>query len=1005
MKLSAVLLSGFLAVAYGQVSTSAYRVLGQTDLTRNGVNRVDGVEMNNPLSMAIDGRGGEWHIYVSDTLNHRVLGWRNVRGYQTGDAPEVVLGQPTPLSSTPFGIGEKSFNQPSGLAVDPGSGDLFVADTGNHRVLRFSYPFADSSQVEPSAVYGQVDFAGRTANPNGIRGNGFNQPLSVAFDPAGNLWVSDTGNHRVLRFNAGTLQQTNPEADVVLGQADLASNRPNRGAQTVSGAGLDTPAGLAFDSQGNLYVSDANNARVLRFNAPLQNGNSAGAVFGQPDLTSRLGNLDLAATVSRPIGIAVGGGSLYVAVPREHRVLVFDTSAVSGSNARSVLGQSDLRSTQINAGSAPLASERTLAGPGDVDLDPEGNVYVADSLNHRVIMFPSGSRTASRLWGQINFAANGPNQIKPGSIHAAYKIAIDYSSRPFALYVSDTSNHRVLGWRDATAFRSGDPADLVIGQPDFTTAQPNIDSNGGLPTPISLSSPRGITVDGAGNLYVADSGNHRVLRYRRPFEQSGRATPDLVIGQRDFQTANSAAVNSGSLREPGGIALGPDGTLFVADSGNHRVLEFPTDGGNRPLAIRVFGQPNFTSSAPLTPASAQTLRAPQGLYVDGASTLYVADTGNHRVVVYPNTKDAPNAGVTAALVIGQGDFSANGAGGGANRLRTPGDVVVDGTGAIYVADTGNHRVLVFPSLLFLPLSGANAVQAVGQRDTGTAAANWNSVDGSATAEALFAPVGLLLDRRDTLYVGDTGNSRVVHFLKPATITHAANAQAGVPLARGGVVTITGSGFVSAGQSADAASWPQSLAGREVVLADQIRASLGKVEPGRVDLQIPASSPLGPVRLALRTEDTGELIAGSIVTVNSVSPGLFGGGFGMNILNQDGGVNNAGNAALKGSTVRIFGTGQGPVSPQVADGQAAPEGVNTIAVPTTDGGTCQVRQPSVCVAVGNTFAEVQFSGLAPGMIGIWELRIRVPLGAPSGNAIPVRALINGTPTNIVPLAIR
>jgi uncharacterized protein (TIGR03437 family) len=1004
VKLFAVVF-GFWAVAQAQVSPSGYRVLGQTDLIRNGVNRVNGAEMNSPLAVAIDNRGGEWHFYASDTLNHRVLGWRNARSYQNGDAPEVVLGQPSPRHSTPFGIGAKSFNQPGGLAVDPATGDLFVGDTGNHRVLRFSYPFLDNLQVEPSAVYGQADFGGRAANAGGVRGNTFNQPMGVAFDAGGNLWVADSANHRLLRFNAGSLQQTNPEADLVLGQDDFTSNRVNRGRPNVSGGGLDTPFGLAFDGQGNLFVSDANNARVLRFNAPLQLTSQAVGVFGQPDLTSRLGNLDPSLAVTRPVGLAVGGGNLYIAVPREHRVVVFDAGALPGGAARSVFGQNDMRGTQINAGSAPLASSRTLAGPSDVKLDPDGNIYIADTLNHRAIMFPNGSRSAVRLWGQNDFSTNGPNQVKAGSINSAYKIAIDYSRQPFALYVSDTNNHRVLGWRNATAFHSGDPADLVIGQPDFSTAHPNIESNGTQPSSTTLFGPRGIAVDGGGNLYVADSGNHRVLRYRRPFDQSGRINADLVIGQRDFQTASSAAVNAASLRDPAGVAIGPEGTIFVADAGNHRVLEFPPDAGNRPLAIRVLGQPNFTAAAPLTPASAQTMRAPQGIFVDAASTLYVADTGNNRMLAFANTREAPQAGAAAVLVIGQPDFSSVAPGAGANRLRTPGDVMLDGAGSIYVADTGNHRVLIFPSLLFVPLSGGAASQVIGQRDLGTAAANWNSTDGSATPEGLFAPIGLLVDRRHTLYVGDTGNNRVVHFLKPAVITHAANAQAGVPLARGGVVTITGGGFVSSGQTSDAASWPLALAGREVVIADQVRAPLGAVESDRVQLQIPAAAPVGPVRLALRTEDTGELIAGGAVTIASVSPGLYSGVAGLSVLNQEGGANNAANPALKGSVVRIFGTGQGPVSPAVPDGEAAPEGVNTVAVPTTDGNTCQVRQPSICVAIGNTFAEVQFSGLAPGMIGVWELRVRVPAGAPSGNAVPVRALLNGTPTNIVPLAIR
>jgi uncharacterized protein (TIGR03437 family) len=77
----------------------------------------------------------------------------------------------------------------------------------------------------------------------------------------------------------------------------------------------------------------------------------------------------------------------------------------------------------------------------------------------------------------------------------------------------------------------------------------------------------------------------------------------------------------------------------------------------------------------------------------------------------------------------------------------------------------------------------------------------------------------------------------------------------------------------------------------------------------------------------------------------------------------------------------------------------------VAVPTTDGNTCLSRQPSVCVAIGNTFGEVLFSGLAANQVGVWQLTVKLPLNGPTGNAIPLRAVINGSPSNIVTVAIR
>jgi len=169
---------------------------------------------------------------------------------------------------------------------------------------------------------------------------------------------------------------------------------------------------------------------------------------------------------------------------------------------------------------------------GHVKADAAGNAYVADTGNHRVLAIPAGSKTAAKVWGQSDFTSNGANQIKPGSIATPYKIAVDYSQKPFVLYVSDLENHRVLGWRDAVRFRNGDPADFVIGQPDLRTALPNTDSRGSRnPTRNGLDVPAGIVVDQRdGTLYVADAVNNRVLRFPRPADQTDRITPDVVLG-------------------------------------------------------------------------------------------------------------------------------------------------------------------------------------------------------------------------------------------------------------------------------------------------------------------------------------------------------------------------------------------------------------------------------------------------------------------------------------------
>jgi uncharacterized protein (TIGR03437 family) len=982
-------------------------------MNSNGVNMVLGVELNLPSAVALDARGGQVHIYISDTRNFRVLAWQDARSYQVGDPPALVLGQPGPQYSKPQGIGVKGFASPLGLAVDPVTGNLFVADFGNNRVLRFPSPFANLTRAEPDAVYGQPDF---TTNAAGTTPALLSSPQSVAVDAAGNLWVADSGNHRVLRFGAATLNNpTPPPADTVIGQSDMFSGSANRGGSALTASGFNTPIGLAFDAQGNLYVADFNNTRVLKFAAPLGPNvpNPAAAmVIGEPDFASRGVPLQASnATLAGPVGVAVdNAGNLYVAVPNDNRVLIFASGAHAAQN---VLGQSDFSTTTANTGVAPMASPNTLSGPNDVKVDPNGNVYVVDSGNNRVLSFPASSKSATIVWGQSTFSANGPNEVKPGSLNVPFAIAIDYSQAPYALYISDTANNRILGWKDSVRFRSGDPADLVIGQPDLLTALPNVDSHGSPnPSATSLSGPTGIAVQpNTGILYVADSGNNRVLRFPRPVNQTGRITPDAVIGQTNFTSSVSAVVNASSLRGPAGLAFGPDGDLFVADGGNSRVLEFASGAGSQASAVRVYGQPSFTSSVASTQVSAQTLTTPQGVFVDSAFNLYVADSGANRVVIFPNTQAAPPTGMAAAFVIGQARFDTT-AGGSGTTLHTPTSVAVDSAGDIFVSDSNNNRVLEFPSLVFLPVENASASAAIGQPSINGNTANWDSSNGLATADGLAVPVGIYLDRQDTLYVADAGNSRVVQFLKAVAAVNAASYQSSVPVPQGGLVSLFGNGIVSAGSTASAQGtpWPTSLLNRQIVVNDVTPVPLYYIGPTQVNFQYPSAAPVGSERIAIRLADTGELIAGGTILAAATSPGLFtvaSTGTGQAAaVNQDNTINSSSNPAAAGSVITLYGTGQGQVSPQVLDGTPAPTNplATTVAVPTSDAKTCTTSQPSMCVAVGSAFGNVQYSGLAPGYIGLWQINVTIPAGTTPGSAVPVRVLIDGAPSNTVTIAI-
>jgi uncharacterized protein (TIGR03437 family) len=998
--------------AYAQLSPSAYRVLGQVGFTQDSLNLVQGVELYSPSGVALDTTNGvQVHLYIADTRNSRILAWADVSSYQVGDAPALILGQSSPQNTSTLGIGAKGFSAPVQMAVDPLSGNLYVADYNNNRVLRFPAPFLNPNRIEPDAVYGQASFTALTVSSTSA--TSLRQPRSVAFDSAGNLWVADSGNNRILRFSAATLNNPAPiAADTVIGQKDFVSSG-NNGGGTISNSGFDLPASITFDAQDNLYVADFNNTRVIRFAAPLgpaTTNASASLVWGESSFAVRgVPAQATASSLAGPTGVAVDqSGNLYVSTLGDNRVLVFPASGPNGVAAKSVFGQSDFATTTPNTGAFPQASLNSLSGPLDVKVDRAGNVVVADSGNNRVVEFPAASKSAAKVWGQNDFVSNGPNEIKPASLNFPYQIAIDYSKAPFPLYVADTGNHRVLVWKDSVQFRSGDPADLVIGQPNMFSALPNVDSGTAKqPSSTSLSSPTGIAVNPSdGTLYVADSGNNRVLRFPRPVNQNGRITPDAVIGQANFTTSTSASISASSLNSPGGVAIGPNGDLFVADSGNNRVLEFPAAAGTGSSALRVYGQPSMNIGAQASRVSAQTLAAPQGIFVDQASNLYVADAGANRVLIFPNTQNAPPAGQAATAVLGQADLSGTP---GVISLKAPVGVGVDTNGNVYVSDSGNNRVLVFSWPGYLN-GGVGASTVIGQGSASGTAINWDAQAGFASADGLYNPVAVYLDRQDTLYVGDAGNNRVLQFLKAAVISNGATLQSGVPLAPGSIGTLIGSGLAN-GTAVASDSWPSSLLNRQVVINDQLVAPLYYQDQNQVNFQLPSNTPLGSQRVAVRLANTGELVAGGNLIAAAVSPGIFtltqNGSGQAAVRNQDNSINGPGNAASIGSTIQIFGTGQGQVSPGVPDGTPASGSPlsSTIAVPTADSKTCFATQPSMCVAIGSGFGTVQYSGLAPGFIGLWQINVTIPAGIATGNAVPIRVLIDGASSNAVTIAVK
>lgn len=361
----------------GIVSRSADLVLGQSDYTHNTTN-----SLNNPFSVAVDTINDR--VYVADQLNNRVLWWDHVASLTSGKAADGVLGQPD-FTTTTAACTATAMHFPECAFVD-GSGNLWVADSQNCRILKFSHPIISGQAA--SLVLGQPDFTSsyETCTSTGLRAD----IRKICVDNSGNLWVADFHNHRVLKYDNPTIN--GQAANLVIGQAGF-----NSSLSACTQIGMSYPHGIDVDSAGNLWVTEGGNHRVLKFSNPATNGQAATIVLGQSNFTSRVAACTQSG-MNNPHGLVVdNSGNVWVADASNNRVLKYTNPTLNGQSASLVLGQPNFTSN------AAACTQTGMNNPLGVDMDGWGNLWVADCYNNRVVKF---SKTSLSYTGENNYVSS-----------------------------------------------------------------------------------------------------------------------------------------------------------------------------------------------------------------------------------------------------------------------------------------------------------------------------------------------------------------------------------------------------------------------------------------------------------------------------------------------------------------------------------------------------------------------------------------------------------------------
>ncbi len=712
---------------------SAIRVVMSGGVVTMQTGSADGAgaaaQFYDPYSVAVDGAG---NVYVADSGNS------TLRKVTSGGVVTTLAGSPGQSGSADGAGGGARFDFPHGVAVD-GAGNVYVADSGNSTLRKMTGGGMVTTLAGSAGQPGSADSAGSAAR--------FDQPYGAAVDSMGNVYVADTYNHTLRKVTSSGMVVTLAGTPGQTGSADGVG----------SAARFSYPSGVAVDSAGNVYVADFGNSTLrkvtsggvvttpagsagrpggadgagsaARFNGPYGVAvDSAGRVYvadaynstirlvtsngvvttlaGTPGQSGSMDGVGGAARFYYPSGVAVdGAGNVYVADFYNEIIRRVTSDGVvttlAGSAGRS--GSAD----------GPGGAAR-FNGPLSVGVDIQGNVYVADGYNSTIRMITSGG-TVTTWVGTPGQSGSADGTGGAARFYYPSGVAVDGAGN---VYVADSGNSTIR------LVTSGG----AVTTPAGTAGQPG--SADVMPADARFNGPMGVAVDGMGGVYVADSYNDTL----RKVTSGGVAT--TPAGTAGLAGSTDGPGGAARFYLPSGVAVDTNGNVYVADTYNSTLRKMTISGLVTTLAGSA-GRPGSADGA----GSAALFNGPSGVAVDGAGNVYVADSGNSTL-----RKVSPGGVVTTLAGTPGQSGSADGAGGAA-LFNGPNGVAVDGAGNLYVADSGN-------STIRLVTGGGRVMTLAGS------AGQSGSADGAGGEARFDHPYGVAVDRAGNLYVTDSGDSTI-----------------------------------------------------------------------------------------------------------------------------------------------------------------------------------------------------------------------------------------------------
>ncbi len=572
---------------------------------------------------------------------------------------------------------------------------------GYHRSLLLTLSFGASAfcgLAQTTSPYVINTIAGRyPAIGNGAQATAvyLRSPQFVRTDPAGNLYFSEAYGYSV--------RKVTPSGIITTIAGTGMTGTPQYG-QPAASSPIAWAEGLAFDSSGALNF--ASNAAILKI--PPTNALTlvAGATAGSsgdsgPALQAGLSTSVLGITFDQ-------AGNLYLADTGNNKVRKVDTNGVITTVAGNGLAG-------LSGDGGPGASAE-LNTPTDVAVDTSGNLYIADRGNRRIRMVaPNGTISTFAGNGASGFGGDGGSALSAQFSNLS-GLAFDATGR---LYLTDSNRVRRI-----TTSSTGTVIETIAG------GGPGFSGDGGAASVALFNAPTGLTVDNAGNLYIADTGNHRI----RKITPAGAI--GTIAGTSHFGGDGGPATFA-VLGSPSSVAVGAAG-VYIADTDNNRVRLLAPDG----TISTVAGAGTLGFSGDGGAATAAQLANPQGVALDAIGTLYISDTGNNRI------RMVGHSGLISTLAGGGPGLLGDGGPATAATLNGPVGLTVGPTGDLFIADRGNGRIRLVDFL-------GNISTVAGNGSVGFAGDG-----GKATSATLDNPLAVAEDTSGNIYIADHSAQRI-----------------------------------------------------------------------------------------------------------------------------------------------------------------------------------------------------------------------------------------------------